>query len=230
MTTAFSLDARLKLMPKLEGDGFLHAPIVSTAFALADGSGDGQANAMFHKEITVASDSSTTIDLTALAVNALGLSGSLYFWKVRFFYIANASQLASVTVFDAEEFAPRWQALYTESIVLRPGGALLALDREGYVVNGGSKTIKISNYETVYEFTGTLLNNSKTVSDVADTSSLLVGMEVSGSGIPAGATITAKTASTLILSAEATATSEDEDLTATKPPAVVVVSLAGVLD
>lgn len=230
MTTAFSLDARLKLMPKLEGDGFLYAPIVSTAFTLADGTSAGQSNSMWHKELTLAAETYQFLDLTALTVNAVGLSGSLYYASIRYFFVHNASSMASVTVFDDSDGADYWSPLYAVPVVLAPGGTLLAMDRSGWPVTSTSKTIMITNYEENLEFSGTTTNNSKTVSEIADTSTLLVGMVVTGAGIPSGATITSKTASTVILSAEATATAEDVELVAAKPPAVVVVSLAGVLD
>jgi hypothetical protein len=55
-------------------------------------------------------------------------------------------------------------------------------------------------------------------------------MIVVGTGVPAGAKITSKTASTVTLSVAATAAGTDTAFDAAHPDPVLVVSLAGVLD
>ena len=230
MSTEFSLSSRITVSPRQEGDGFLQAPSVVSTFALTDGSSDGQANAMWHKELTIAADSSQTLDLTSLSVNAFGLSGNLYFWKIRTLYICNTSTTTTVKLFAEDPENNPWQALYAVPIDLAPGGTLLAMDRAGWLVGGSSKTIKIANDSTIYSITGDTTSGSTVVSDIEDTDDLAVGMTVTGTGIPTGAKVVQKTASTITLSAAATATTGNVSLNVFLPDPVVVFSLAGVLD
>jgi hypothetical protein len=230
MSTELSLSSRITVSPRQEGDGFLQAPSIVSTFALTDGSGDGQGNAMWHKELTIAADSSQTLDLTSLSVNAFGLSGSLYFWKIRTLYICNTSTTTPVTVFAEDAENNPWQSLYTVPVELAPGGTLLAMDRAGWLVSGSSKTIKIANDSTIYSIAGDTTSGSTVVSDIEDTDDIAVGMAVTGAGIPTGAKVVQKTASTITLNAAATATAGDVSLNVFLPDPVLVFSLTGVLD
>jgi hypothetical protein len=230
MSVTLSLSSKITLNAKQEGDAFVQAPAINSYFALTNGSGEGQGNAMWHKELTVANDSTQTLDLTSLPVNALNLSDTLFFWKIRTFYVHNTSTTASVEIFAADAENDPWDALYTVPVTLGPGGTLLAMDRVGWLVGGTSKTIKLVNAVEPEEFVGDTVADSRVIGGISDTSALEVGMIVVGTGVPAGAKITSKTASTVTLSVAATAAGTDTAFDAAHPDPVLVVSLAGVLD
>jgi hypothetical protein len=230
MSTALSLSSRLTLNAKQSGDSFTQAPVVVSNFALTNGVGVGQGNALWHEEVTVVNGSSQTINLTSLPVSAFNISGNLNFWLVRSFYIHNTSTTASVVVFDSDAENDPWDALYAVPIMLGPGGTLLAMDRVGWVVSSTSKTIKLVNEVEAEEFVGDTVADSRVISGIADTFPLEVGMIVVGTGVPAGAKIISKTASSVTLSAAATAAGADTTFDAAHPDPVLVFSLAGVLD
>src|SRR5262249_40917769 len=54
--------------------------------------------------------------------------------------------------------------------------------------------------------TGNTTSGNATISNIGNTADLVVGMSVTGAGIPAGATILSKTANSITLTANATAT------------------------
>ena len=66
-------------------------------------------------------------------------------------------------------------------------------------------------------FVGNTVNGSAVVTNVSSVADLFVGQAVSGAGIPGGATIIAITPSTITLSAVATATGVDVNLTVVPP-------------
>lgn len=230
MTTEFSLTSRFTASPKQVGGGFSQSPTITADFALADGTGIGEASAMWHDQLTIPTDGSQTLDLTSLPVTAFNISGNLWFWKIKSLYIKNTSNTTSVTVFAADEENDVWSALYAVPVVLGPGGMLVAMDPAGWLVANDSKTIRFENHEELVSFVGDATVSSAVIDDIEDTDYLDVGMTVSGTGIPAGAKIIAKTSTTITLSAAATATNAAVNLSAAPAEPVVVVSLAGVLD
>lgn len=230
MSTPLSLSAKVTINPKQEGGAFTQAPTVASYFALTDGSAEGQGNAMWHQEVTVANDSSQTIDLTSLPVTAFNISGNLFFWKIRSFYVHNTSPTTAVTVFADDPENDPWVSLYTVPVTLGPGGTLLAMDRVGWLVSSSSKTIKLANEVVPEEFVGDTVSGSPVIGGISSTTDLEVGMIVVGAGVPAGAKIISKTASSVTLSAAATAAGTATNFDAAFPDPVVVISLAGVLD
>lgn len=68
--------------------------------------------------------------------------------------------------------------------------------------------------DTTVEFTGNTTTGSLIISNIADTSLLLVGQVVEGVGIPAGAKIDSKTDNSITLNQQATITDTDVDLKA----------------
>ncbi|NBS41914.1 hypothetical protein EBS80_04640 [bacterium] len=230
MSTPLSFTSKVTLSPKQENEQFSQAPAINSYFALTNGSGEGQGNAMWHQEVTVVNDSSQTLDLTSLPVNAFNISDTLFFWKIRTFYVCNTSTTTSVEIFAADAENDPWDAIYTVPVTLGPGGTLLAMDRVGWLVGGTSKTIKLVNAVTAEGFVGDTVEDSRVIGGISDTSALEVGMIVVGTGVPTGARITSKTASTVTLSVAATAAGTDTAFDAAHPDPVLVVSLAGVLD
>jgi len=230
MSTPLSFTSKVTLSPKQEGDAFTQAPSINSYFLLTNGSGEGQGNAMWHKELTVANDSTQTLDLTSLPVSAFNISGNLYFWKIRTFYVQNTSTTTAVEVFAADVENNPWDPLYAAPVTLAPGGTLLAMDRVGWLVSSTSKTIKLVNAVEPDEFVGDTVLGSRVISGISSTAALELGMVVAGTGVPAGAIIIAKAASSVTLSLAATAAGADTSFEAAHPAPVLVVSLAGVLD
>lgn len=228
MATTFSLAGQIKLTPKLVEDTTTQTTDIYEQFSLSNGAGVGQADCMWHSEISVESETSQEFNLQALAYSVLGVSGTRYFWKIKSVYVHNTSTLSTITAFDETDNS--WLAVYGAPVTLPPGDLVYAFSGDGWDVTGTSKVIKFTNDEQAVTVYGDLTSGSKVISDIADTSDLVVGMVVSHADIPAGAKIVSKTSSSITLSAAATATSANDGVTATKPPAVLVVSLAGVLD
>jgi len=79
-----------------------------------------------------------------------------------------------------------------------------------YITNVGTNTLTISNKPTASSQvtpTGIVTSGSATVGNVSSLSGVLVGQPITGTGIPAGTTITAASGTTITLSANATASS-----------------------
>jgi hypothetical protein len=72
---------------------------------------------------------------------------------------------------------------------------------------------------TNYVFTANTTNGSSTLSNIANTGVFGVGMVISGTGIPAGTTVTDVHGDSLTISANAAATNANVSLTAVVPPA-----------
>jgi hypothetical protein len=230
MSTPLSFTSKVTLSPKQENEQFSQAPAINSYFSLTNGSGEGEGNAMWHQEVTVVNDSSQTLDLTSLPVSAFNISDNLYFWKIRTFYVHNTSTTTAVEVFAADAENDPWNPLYAVPVTLEPGGTLLAMDRVGWLVGGGSKTIKLVNAVTAEEFVGDTVADSRVIAGISSTAALELGMVVVGTGVPAGATIIAKAASSVTLSLAATAAGTDTEFDAAHPDPVLIISLAGVLD
>ena len=230
MSTPLSFTSKITLSPKQENEQFSQAPAINSYFSLTNGSAAGQGNAMWHQEVTVLNDSSQTLDLTSLPVSAFNLSDTLYFDTIRTFYVHNTSTTTAVEVFAADEENDPWDSLYAVPVTLKPGGTLLAMDSVGWDVAGGSKTIKLVNAVEPEEFVGDTVEDSRVIAGISSTADLEVGMIVVGTGVPGGAKIISKTASSVTLSAAATAAGADTAFDAAHPDPVLVFSLTGVLD
>jgi hypothetical protein len=228
MATTFSLAGQIKLTPKLVEETTTQTADIYEQFSLSNGSGTGQANCMWHSEISVESDTSQEFNLQALAYSVLGVSGTRYFWKIKSVYVHNTSDLSTVTAFDTTDNP--WLAVYGAPVTLPPGDLVYAFSGDGWEVTSTSKVIKLTNDEVVYTVTGDQTSGSKVISDIDDTTDIVVGMTVTQTNVPAGTKVISKTSSTITMSAASTATDTAVGFTITKPPAVLVVSLAGVLD
>ncbi|MES2506583.1 MAG: autotransporter-associated beta strand repeat-containing protein, partial [Verrucomicrobiota bacterium] len=82
-------------------------------------------------------------------------------------------------------------------------------------INGGS----IAAFSTSY--TGGTTVNSNVITNVSSTADLVVGMPVTGNGIPAGAFITAINGNSITISANATLTSASEAIVSSTPEIIV---------
>jgi hypothetical protein len=233
MSTPLTFTSKITLSPKQENEQFSQAPAINSYFSLTNGSAAGQANAMWHQEVTVLNDSTQTLDLTSLPVSAFNLADTLYFDTIRTFYVHNTSTTTAVEVFAADAGNDPWDSLYAVPVTLKPGGTLLAMDSVGWDVAGGSgggQTIKLVNAVEAEEFVGDTVLDSRVIAGISSTTDLEVGMIVVGTGVPAGSKIISKTASSVTLSAAATAAGTDTAFDAAHPDPVLVFSLTGVLD
>ena len=78
--------------------------------------------------------------------------------------------------------------------------------------SGNVAALSAASWNTKATFTGNTVNGSAVVTNVSSVADLFVGQAVSGAGIPGGTTILAITPSTITLSANATATGVDVNL------------------
>jgi hypothetical protein len=82
-------------------------------------------------------------------------------------------------------------------------GGTLAMTQGNIALGGNTITLGLSG--TTITTTGTTAASSPSITSVASTAGVVVGMNISGTGIPAGVTVLAFTANTITLSANATA-------------------------
>ncbi len=90
-------------------------------------------------------------------------------------------------------------------------GGTLAMTQGNIALGGNTITLGLSG--TTITTTGNTTISSTSITSVGSTAGVVVGMSITGTNIPTGATITAFTANTITLSANATATSTGVTLT-----------------
>jgi len=201
---------------------------VSVPMTLANGTGSGQANGYWSKAITLPAGDDDTIDLLALSFAAFGLSGTVAFASIKHLAIVNESPNVTITVEPGA--SDGWDQF--DGMKVGKSGVLVAHSGvTGLPVGGASKTIKFTNDGTVTTLSGNTTNASANVTGLSSTTGLAAGMKVTGSGIPAAARIASITnATSLVLTANATATATGVSLDFAWPDAVVKVYAAGILD
>ena len=193
---------------------------------LVDGTASGQANGLWFGTLTLAAAAASTLDLRALVSTVLGGTVNTAFSAIKQITIRNASPGATLTV-DAGA-TNGWDQV-TAYRVGASGVSVSYAPVAGLPTTSTSKTLRITNNATAVVTAGNTTNSSTAVTGISSTSSLAVGMAVSGTGIPAGATVAEITSSTAVaLSAAATATGSAVSLTY-QWTASVEVSVVGVL-
>ncbi|GAB3856584.1 hypothetical protein GCM10029963_53200 [Micromonospora andamanensis] len=107
---------------------------------LADGTGAGQANRVWHDRRTLAASDSEDLDLAGVLVDALG--AALTFARVKTLIVAAAAaNTNTVIVGGADSNAwSAWAGAATDTVVVRPGGLLVlaASDSTAYPVTAGT--------------------------------------------------------------------------------------------
>jgi hypothetical protein len=193
---------------------------------LSNGTAAGQANGLWFGSLTLAAGAATTLDLRALESTILGQVFYTAFSAVKQITIRNASPGATLTVDQGS--SDGW-AQVTAYRVGASGVSVNYAPGAGLPTTSTSKTIRFTNNTTAVVTAGTTTSGSATVTGISSTSSLAVGMAVSGTGIPAGTTVAEVTSSTAVrLSAAATATGSAVSLTY-QWVAVVEVWVVGVM-
>lgn len=178
---------------------------------LVNGTASGQANGLWFGSLSLAAAAATTLDLRALESTILGGTITTGFSAIKQITISNASTGATLTV-DAG--ATNGWSQVTAYRVGASGVSVSYAPVAGLPTTTTSKTLRITNNTTAVVAAGNTTNDSTAVTGISSTSSLAVGMAVSGTGIPAGTTVAGITSSTAVtLSAAATATGSAVSLT-----------------
>lgn len=148
MAAEFSLTGSLRIVPRWVDDlsttAVTDTATVNLAFALANGTGDDQADA-YHKDvITIAAAATATIDLRSLAVKLFGGAGTVSLAKVKTLLVVNRSSTASLSVGGST--ANRWTALAAGAATIGPDGVLyVSHPNGGYATSASDKVIAITN-------------------------------------------------------------------------------------
>ncbi|GEM_PF-5253523 len=124
---------------------------LENALALAQGTGEQQADLLWHAQRTLAAGADDLLDLTALSRSVLGATGSVQFAKVKLLLVRNLAG-SSGQVLQAgpggvangwtEPFAAEANAL----VQIGPGGHWMqAAPLDGWNVTSSSKILKVHN-------------------------------------------------------------------------------------
>lgn len=224
---SFSMQGLVQIVPRMvDGIATLSAN-AQRQIALADGSGSGEANGYYTATVSIAAGQSQTIDLRALSLSVLGASGTVSLATVKTMFVMNLSDATGITVAPAT--TDGWANIGGAIPLGASGTLLLSSPVGGIATSATSKAVTFTNTDTVHSLTGNTTSASLTVSGLSSTASLEVGMLVAGTGIPAGATVaTIPNATSVTLSAAATASGTAVAMTFRRPPANVEIHVAGV--
>jgi hypothetical protein len=148
VAASFSLTGSLRIVPRWDDDlnttTVTDTATVNLAFALADGTGDDQANGYYKDVVTIAASGTATIDLRALPLTIMGGTGTLSLAKVKALLIVNRSTTASLAVNGST--TNRWTALSAGAMTLGPEGVLYVTHlNAGYATTATDKVIAITN-------------------------------------------------------------------------------------
>jgi hypothetical protein len=227
-----NVSSSLRVSGSWEDGKFSFSDSLTPKLALSTGTGAGQADFLYSTQLSVPPDSTTTIDLTALPASVFGLSGSRHLHSVKMLYVQNNHLTGFIVI--GEPTTNRWVGLTDGYTLLNPGAFMLVGDtRTGLDVTSSSKAILISNEasDSTTTLSGDTTNGGVGLSGLSDTTGLVVGMSVTGAGIPSGTTIAAIVSGTAVtLTNAATATDEGVSVAFQNSPAIVDVWIAGVLD
>lgn len=102
MAASFSLTGTLRVVPRLV-DSLNTTDVTDTAtanytFAMADGTGAGQANGFFKDVVTVAAGQTQTLTLSSLTLKAFGGTGTLNLASQKLLLVRNRSTTRTVAV------------------------------------------------------------------------------------------------------------------------------------
>jgi hypothetical protein len=178
---------------------------------LADGSGTGQANLYWSGTLSLNAAASNTLDVSLLESVIFGSLVYASPASIKSLTIRNTSPGATVRVEPGA--TDGWSQIPGHNVG-KLGVAIHYAPVDGLPVTASSRTVKFTNNATAISATGATTNGSTAVTGLASTASMVVGMAVSGTGIPAGTTVAGITSGTAItLSAPATATGASVALT-----------------
>lgn len=226
----FTMQGLVQFAPKLVDGKAVWSESLSLPTNLVSGTASGEANGYWSGTLTIPSADDDTIDLVSLALSAFGATGTTGFASVKHLVILNQSERVTLTV---EPGASNGWDQIGATTVGKSGIMVIHSPVAGLPVGGASKTVKITNEGTVTTLAGNTTTGSSaaTITGLSSTTGLAAGMTITGTGIPAGAKIASITNSTsLVMTANATATGTAVSLDFAWPAAVVKVYVAGILD
>jgi hypothetical protein len=223
----FSMQGSVQIVSRLVDGAATLAANANRSLVLSNGTGSGQANGYHTETLSIAAGQTSTIDLRALAISALGATGTLALAAVKQLLVMNHSEKTAITVSPA---ATDGWANIGGSIPLGVSGTLsITSPVGGIATSASSKAVTITNGDTVHSLNGNTTSGQTAITGLSSTASLEAGMLVAGTGVPAGATVTSITSGTAVsISAAATATGTAVALTFKRPNAVVEIHVAGV--
>lgn len=121
---------------------------VNKQWALTNGVGDEQADAVWHDQRTLATAASESLDLYGALTGPLGVTVNMV--KLKILYIENTSTLYDLKIGGAaaEEWTS-WVGAAGDKVVIKPGGAILlvAPKAAGYSLGaaGANAQLKVEN-------------------------------------------------------------------------------------
>lgn len=226
MPATFSQQGSIQVVPRLVDGLAVLASNAGRQLALTNGTASGQANGYHTQTLSIAAGESTTIDLRSLPVSLLGASGTLALASVKTLLVLNLAESTGITV--APGTTDGWDKLGTTPLG-GSGTLLIHSPASGVATSATSKTLRLTNTDSIATLSGNTTAGSATVSGLSSTSGLEVGMLVAGAGIPAGSTITTiANGTSVVISANATANGSAVSLTFRRPPASVEIHAVGI--
>lgn len=225
--STFSLAGVVTAAPKLVDGNATIADSVQLQLALADGTGAAAAKTYWRDSVSVASGATEDVDLKALPLSVFGATGTLNLTKVKILMLRNTSAHTSLEIDAGATNA--WTPVAPGTI--GPGGMVLVIEptAAGRATGTSSKVLSIVNGDATITKSGTV--SGTTISGLASTTDLYVGMTLGTSTHPAGTTVTAVGTSSVTTSAAATggsgSGSGSGSFDFTPPPAVLDILVVG---
>jgi hypothetical protein len=144
----FNVTGRVTMTPTWSEDLDLTAIVdkttVALSTALADGTGNDQADAYWRDAITIAAAATTSLDLRALSRQLMGGTATDTFSKVKILAIHNKATAGTISV--GVSVANRWTALAAGVITLGPQGVFYVTHPGGgYATGASDKVLAITN-------------------------------------------------------------------------------------
>jgi len=148
VAASFSLTGSLRVAPSWVDDlnttALTDSATASISFALANGTGSGQANGYYKDVVTVAASGTANIDLRALPLVFMGGSGTLSLASVKALLVVNRSSTATLSV--GVSVANRWTGLSAGLITVGPSGVFYTTQlTTGLATTASDKVLAITN-------------------------------------------------------------------------------------
>jgi hypothetical protein len=146
--SAFNVTGRVTMTPTWSEDLDLTAIVdkttVALSTALADGTGNDQADAYWRDTITIAAAATTNLDLRALSRQLMGGTATDTFSKVKILAIYNKAMAGTLSI--GVSATNRWTALAGGSVTVGPQGVLyVTYPGAGYSTGASDKVLAITN-------------------------------------------------------------------------------------
>jgi hypothetical protein len=146
--STFNVTGRVTMTPTWSEDLDLTAIVdkttVSLSTALADGTGNDQADAYWRDTITIAASATTNLDLRALSRQLMGGTATDTFSKVKMLAVYNKATAGTISV--GVSVTDRWTALAAGSMTLGPQGVFyVTYPGAGYLTAAGNQVLAITN-------------------------------------------------------------------------------------